>query len=292
MASMQENEEAEQPVDVQVGIVDAYFAAWRRVFDYGGVSTRREFWVFVITHWFVLFPGIGFLLGARVIDLTWTMPGIIAFGHMAIAAVVSLPLMIRRVRDATATGWPVLVGLIPWVGILVVAIICLLPSQKRKTSGGNVVKVTPAEPTPYKEDDPWVRGAAGMREEEEVERPKRGHVSGPCSAWKRPFDFKGRATRTEFWCFVLGGFIVPLVIAVFGAMNYESGLQASAEDELNPFEIGFAVYWLIMWIPWLSVAVRRARDAAGTGWAGLVMLIPLGALIIGLIPSMKTQDES
>ena len=276
-------------------MLDAYLAAWRRAFDYGGTSTRKEFWVFVITHWFVLFPGIGFLLGARVIDLTWTMPGIIAFGHMAVAAVVSLPLTIRRVRDATGTGWPVLVGLIPWVGILVVAIICLLPSQKRQTSGGDVVKVTLAKRTSKEDDDPWAKSVAGMRDNEEVHAPEqagRREVSGPCSAWKRPFDFKGRATRTEFWCFVLGGFILPLVIAVFGAVYYESDFQASAEDELNPFEIGFALYWLIMWVPWFSVAVRRARDAVGTGWAGLAMLIPIVALVIGVLPSMKRQAES
>ena len=120
----------------------------------------------------------------------------------------------------------------------------------------------------------------------------RVHKSGPCSAWRRPFDFKGRATRTEFWCFILGGFIVPLVIAVFGAIYYEANVQASAEDDLSPFEYGFALYWLIMWVPWFSVAVRRARDAVGTGWAGLAMLIPIVALVIGVMPSMKTQNES
>lgn len=86
----------------------------------------------------------------------------------------------------------------------------------------------------------------GKKDNEGVEPQQSGRkeVSGPCSAWKRPFNFKGRATRTEFWCFVLGGFIVPLVIAVFGAVYYESDFQASAEDELNPFEIGFRGYRL------------------------------------------------
>lgn len=61
----------------QVGNVDAYLNAWRRAFDYGGVSTRREYWVYVITHWFVLFPVIGFIAFNRPWAEVWGIPGII-----------------------------------------------------------------------------------------------------------------------------------------------------------------------------------------------------------------------
>ena len=54
-----------------VSIVDAYLNAWRRVFDYTGVSTRREYWVFILAHWLLLFPVIGFSSAAWFFEENW-----------------------------------------------------------------------------------------------------------------------------------------------------------------------------------------------------------------------------
>ncbi len=73
--------------------------------------------------------------------------------------------------------------------------------------------------------------------------------------------FKGRATRSEYWYFVLFSLIVYVLTILF---SYELYVVA--------------VVGLI--IPTLSAAVRRLHDGGRSGWNFLWSLIPFGSIVI------------
>ncbi len=75
--------------------------------------------------------------------------------------------------------------------------------------------------------------------------------------------FSGRATRPEYWWFVLFVFAVGLVLRLIGG------------DVLS------GIFGLAVLLPGIGVAVRRLHDLDRTGWWYLLVLIPLiGALVL------------
>ncbi|HWU84642.1 MAG TPA: DUF805 domain-containing protein [Rhodocyclaceae bacterium] len=74
-------------------------------------------------------------------------------------------------------------------------------------------------------------------------------------------DFNGRATRSEFWWWVLFTFIVSLVL------GFVSHMLSS-------------VFSLAVLIPSLAVGARRLHDIDRSGWWQLVLFIPLIGLIL------------
>lgn len=88
-------------------------------------------------------------------------------------------------------------------------------------------------------------------------------------ALKKYAEFSGRATRQQYWMFVLFYLIFYIVLLVIDAV------------------LGTAVLALLfslgMLIPSLSCAVRRLHDTGRSGWLMLLSLIPLIGAIVLLI---------
>ncbi len=82
---------------------------------------------------------------------------------------------------------------------------------------------------------------------------------------KKYAEFDGRATRTEFWMFVLFNLIISLLLMFIDGMTGLNILQA--------------IYSLAVLIPGLAVSVRRLHDIGKSGWMILVALIPLIGLV-------------
>jgi uncharacterized membrane protein YhaH (DUF805 family) len=90
-------------------------------------------------------------------------------------------------------------------------------------------------------------------------------------------QFSGRSTRAEFWWFSLACFVVGfLVDAIDMAMGSEIGL------------IGM-VYGLGLFIPTISVSVRRLHDTNRSGWWILVPVVP--AVIFGFLTTAAKLDS-
>ena len=87
---------------------------------------------------------------------------------------------------------------------------------------------------------------------------------------KHYFDFKGHASRAEFWWFQLFNAIITFIIVLIGQML---GLEGILD----------LIYNLIIIIPMISLATRRLHDINKSGWWQLVSLIPLIGSIILLI---------
>ncbi|MED5485035.1 MAG: DUF805 domain-containing protein [Candidatus Thermoplasmatota archaeon] len=90
-------------------------------------------------------------------------------------------------------------------------------------------------------------------------------------------DFSGRASRSEFWWFQLFMFLLQMGLFV---------LQMVALFSFP--EIFTAIYWVTvvvslgLFLPSLSVSVRRLHDIGKSGWYFL-LIIPLSIICIGII---------
>ena len=77
--------------------------------------------------------------------------------------------------------------------------------------------------------------------------------------------FTGRASRSEYWFFVLFTFIVGLVA------GFISGIVGSDV-------IGYAIQ-IAFWIPGLAVSIRRMHDVDKSGW---FILVPIYSFILSV----------
>lgn len=96
-------------------------------------------------------------------------------------------------------------------------------------------------------------------------------------------DFAGRATRSEYWYFVLFQFLigiaVSIVVSILGSIIGEvAGLLS-------------LVYSLALLIPGLAVGIRRLHDTGKSGWWLLIGLVPFVGFII-LIVFMVQDSEA
>lgn len=77
-------------------------------------------------------------------------------------------------------------------------------------------------------------------------------------------EFKGRASRSEFWWWALFNLIATICLSII-------------DERLS---IAFTVATLL---PYLAVTTRRLHDTQRSGWAQLVGLIPLIGFIIMIV---------
>ena len=117
--------------------------------------------------------------------------------------------------------------------------------------------------------------------------------------WINAFDFKGKATRREYWMTLLSilicGFLLGIIIGIFFPFSYKYNLlTGSLETTGSPIGIFINTLWGIAnIIPGLSICVRRLHDIGKSGWYYLMILIPVAGPIIILIylvtPSVATD---
>lgn len=113
--------------------------------------------------------------------------------------------------------------------------------------------------------------------------------------WRHGFDFKGRATRAEYWwmalwgvIFGLAGFLI-LVLGVFGVIFGEGLIMP-----LNPFYanlpmiiIIMLILGLVIFIPGIALTVRRLRDAGLKTWVIWVLVV-----LYFVLPNPKTHANA
>jgi uncharacterized membrane protein YhaH (DUF805 family) len=89
-------------------------------------------------------------------------------------------------------------------------------------------------------------------------------VSWYLMAFKKYFEFSGRARRKEYWMFVLFNFIVGLIIGFF---------------KLHVLIL--VAYQIFVLIPTFSLAVRRCHDVDHKGWW---ILLPIYNFVLMCYP--------
>lgn len=88
-------------------------------------------------------------------------------------------------------------------------------------------------------------------------------------ALKQYSDFNGKATRQEFWMFVLFNIIFGIVASM---LDNFLGLSSVATAGLGPI---YGIYTLAILIPALAVGVRRLHDIGKSGWWLLISFVPI-----------------
>lgn len=108
--------------------------------------------------------------------------------------------------------------------------------------------------------------------------------------------FRGRASRSEFWKFVLFMIIVSIVLylplIVSGGMTGEAGSGTSIFVTLSLLAVG--VFTLVTLLPYISVLVRRLHDTDRSGWWYWIALVPFvgGLILLILLALPGTQGDN
>ena len=120
-----------------------------------------------------------------------------------------------------------------------------------------------------------------------------GFVKSINSAFIKCFDFKSRASRSEFWYFYLFTTIIGFIgIQLDQLFNLQiMGIELNTSSEtlmLGPMYI--FLYFLFM-IPSVALYVRRLHDTNRSGWWLLIILIPfIGIITIIFFLCLKGTD--
>jgi uncharacterized membrane protein YhaH (DUF805 family) len=88
------------------------------------------------------------------------------------------------------------------------------------------------------------------------------------AALKKYADFTGRARRKEYWFFVLFAYIIMIALVfVDTAMG--------TVNEVYPVGPLSGIFWLLIIIPQVAVAIRRLHDSDRTGFWLLISFVPI-----------------
>lgn len=99
------------------------------------------------------------------------------------------------------------------------------------------------------------------------------------------FNFSGRARRKEYWIFTLGNFIIFWLSAIL--------LVSLFPNNDTPGVLFLFVYGVVMFLPSLSITVRRLHDIGRSGWWNLLALIPLiGWIPIFVFTCMESESDN
>jgi uncharacterized membrane protein YhaH (DUF805 family) len=95
---------------------------------------------------------------------------------------------------------------------------------------------------------------------------------------KRPIqkyaDFSGRASRAEYWWFVLALIIAYIVVSIVESIVGINHMIFSVYGPLS------ALLWLATIVPSIAVAVRRLHDTDRSGWWVLLPIVPYALAIV------------
>ena len=84
--------------------------------------------------------------------------------------------------------------------------------------------------------------------------------------------FSGRASRSEFWFFVLFGILGGIITSIIDVM-----ILGYPFEENGPINLIFSVALII---PSISVAARRLHDINKSGWWQLLWITIIGGILL------------
>jgi len=88
------------------------------------------------------------------------------------------------------------------------------------------------------------------------------------SGFRRYFDFTTRSSRSEYWWWTLFSILASAVATVFDEVLFDG---AAVLDALNT---------IVLFIPGVTVAVRRLHDTDRSGWWFLIAFTIIGILLL------------
>ena len=103
--------------------------------------------------------------------------------------------------------------------------------------------------------------------------------------WRKSLKFSGRARRSEYWSFVLWGFVANMMSGVL-AETILSALGCASSGEAHGAAFASYAYSVLAAVPGIAVSVRRLHDTGRSGWFYLLLLTPLA--LFGALANIKS----
>ena len=95
--------------------------------------------------------------------------------------------------------------------------------------------------------------------------------------------FSGRASRSEFWFFVLFGFLGGIITAIIDVM-----ILGFPAEENGPINLIFSIALII---PSISVTARRLHDINKSGWWQLLWITIIGGILLVIWYATKGENK-
>ena len=120
----------------------------------------------------------------------------------------------------------------------------------------------------------------GYQSEVLQEQPRMTFWQAVRTCFRKYFDFKGRARRSEYWWYCLFCVVACLIWALFGTLLFALPVGMAVEHISGNETAGIATMMVILILPMLflvipsfAVQVRRLHDTGRSGWWVLVSVI-------------------
>ena len=107
-----------------------YMDVLRKYADFSGRAVRKEYWMFQLINT-IIFAVVGILmvlLTSALHSIGFVFLGILVVYFLAII-IPSLAVSFRRLHDTGRSAWWLLIGLVPYIGSLVILVFTVLDSQ-------------------------------------------------------------------------------------------------------------------------------------------------------------------
>lgn len=107
-------------------------------------------------------------------------------------------------------------------------------------------------------------------------------------------NFNGRASRSEYWWFMLFNFIVTMVLSAGHGFSTHSMVASMNAFSLDTFSVLTYIWGLIVLLPTLGLSWRRLHDIGkGGGWyfIGLIPVVGGILLIVWFCQSSQPGDN-
>lgn len=108
------------------------------------------------------------------------------------------------------------------------------------------------------------------------EPSKTGFVGAIKKGFKGYVVWNARSTRPEYWWWTLFVVIVAIIAAIIDSVVFST----NATTSIGPVS---GIVSLALFLPGLSVLIRRLHDTDRTGWWVWIMLIPIAGAIVSFI---------
>jgi uncharacterized membrane protein YhaH (DUF805 family) len=105
--------------------VNWYLTVLKKYADFSGRARRMEYWMFSLISLLIM-CGLVIVDAMLGVDIGEQGIGILSAIYVLAVLVPSLAVSVRRLHDTDRTGWWVLVGLVPFVGDIVLLIFFVL----------------------------------------------------------------------------------------------------------------------------------------------------------------------
>ena len=126
------------------------------------------------------------------------------------------------------------------------------------------------------------------------ERTDIGPITAISTVFAKTFTYSGRASRSEYWWYMLFYTVVCLVCVAIDTFTIVALVQEQGEQAIVPetaLKMTSLYAYLLLALPFLCVTVRRLHDAGFSGFWTLAYFIPLGAfvlLVMHILPSAQS----